>query len=146
MGSANITAQSSSENISIDYFIFQVLHQEYQRNILITNNNYNQIEEFDNIMNNNQQYYKYMLKIYESAKDEYDKDFILCRNPSVIIYKYNKLNENEKAEYYNSIINAATLKEKKSSVTSGTKKQDYSRSFGGTEADSKVLSSIQYYY
>ena len=67
-----------------------------------------------NIMIDVEQYRMHMLKIYESAVNEYDKDFILCRNPAVILYKYNQLSNDElKLQCYDDLFETVLLKAKK---------------------------------
>lgn len=83
------------------------------------------------------------IQIYHQAKVEKDIDLWLCRCPSVIIYKYLELySEGDRALFLQSIVEAATSREKKGSASNKKKKnqldQDYSKSFGGTAEDTKV--------
>ena len=83
---------------------------------------------------------EHFVQIYHQAIAERDVDLLLCRCPSVIIYKYLGLSEIDKAQFLQSIVEAATSREKKGTASKKKKKldQDYSKSFGGTAEDTKV--------
>lgn len=80
------------------------------------------------------------VQIYNQAIAERDVDLELCRCPSVVIYKYLELSEGDKAQFLQSIVEAATSREKKSASSKKKKiqQEDYSKSFGGTAEDTKV--------
>jgi len=82
---------------------------------------------------------EHFVQIYHQAIAERDVDLLLCRCPSVIIYKYLGLSEIDKAQFLQSIVEAATSREKKGTASKKKKlDQDYSKSFGGTAEDTKV--------
>lgn len=83
---------------------------------------------------------EHFVQIYHQAIAERDVDLLLCRCPSVIIYKYLGLSEIDKAQFLQSIVEAATSREKKGTASKKKKQldQDYSKSFGGTAEDTKV--------
>jgi len=84
---------------------------------------------------------EHFMQIYHQAVVERDIDLLLCRSPSVIIYKYLLLSEDDKVQYLHSVIEAATSREKKGASNQKKKiDQDYSKSFGGTAEDTKVKS------
>lgn len=79
------------------------------------------------------------VQIYNQAIAERDLDLELCRCPSVVIYKYLELSEGDKAQFLQSIVEAATSREKKgASSKKKIQQEDYSKSFGGTAEDTKV--------
>lgn len=73
---------------------------------------------------------------YKNALQEFDLPILDCRSPGVIIFKFLQMSPDEKTQYNATITNAAVVKDK-DITRNASKKEDYSKSFGGTEADSK---------
>ena len=75
--------------------------------------------------------------IYNHALKESALPISECSHPSVIAYKYSLLTEDEKKTFQQDVLAAAKLKDKKTHKACKPKPEDYSKSFGGTEMDSK---------
>ena len=78
---------------------------------------------------------------YTESLLEFSVPFECCRVPAVILTKYNTMTVEEQVEYESKVLEAIIAKEKVRLIAKlAVKKEspeDYSKGFGGTEADSK---------
>lgn len=75
--------------------------------------------------------------LYLKAKEEEALPIEECKCPSVIMFKYESMEPDARNKYKQQIIDAFMAVENSRIAKGPTKKEDYSKSFGGTEADSK---------
>ena len=77
-------------------------------------------------------------RAYKNALEEKDVPIEQCKYPAVLIFKYKLLNEEEQKQFQENVIVSALEKEKAISTRKKSNSaEDYSKSFGGTAADSK---------
>jgi hypothetical protein len=79
-------------------------------------------------------------EIFIKSKTEYDYNINDCSNPSVILYKYQKLSADELDTFSEKVIDAAVTREKNAhdlAIKNGVK-SDYSKGFSGSAADTKA--------
>ncbi len=79
----------------------------------------------------------WVVDIFQNAVVEKDIPILECKHPAVIRYKYSLLSDEEKKEFNDAVLAAAVGKDKKTHKAQNKKPADYSKSFGGTEADTK---------
>ena len=124
MWKANISSES-------DLIAFKIIKNEYDRI-----SSYNQLQPEKSLIDHEIQ--SLLQLTYKHTLEELDLLVEECKCPAVILFKYIELMDIEQSDYIELITQAAITKEKdilksKKSV----KVEDYSKSFGGTEADSK---------
>lgn len=126
-------------------FAVNVLESEYKR--IITYNNFlseNNVDRWGEVIEDAPPpfcgtpdlLYDRLKTLYDKAVNEEQTPLEDCTLPSVIVYKYESMEAELKAEYKQSILDAVLTVEAQKSA-SAPKVEDYSKSFGGTEADSK---------
>jgi hypothetical protein len=76
--------------------------------------------------------------IYDSAKAEYELSIEDCRCPAVVIFKYLALDPDGKKSFHDAIEEYLSCREKAAQKRkAASASSDYSKSFGGTEDDTK---------
>ncbi len=126
-----VNVQAGNVNPDSELFTFKVLQNEYEA---IKQFNIDKPEK----ALNETQIYDCLQLTYRSAIEEWNTDLPECKNPGVILFKYLQLSSAEQTEYIELITTTATTKEKDLlKIKKAVKVEDYTKSFGGTEADSK---------
>lgn len=86
---------------------------------------------------NDQELCERLQQVWQEAIREELIDLELCRNPSVIVYKYSGLSNEEKEQFIDKMLALVVEQDKNNSNGKKNSKSDYSKSFGGTVDDTK---------
>lgn len=122
-----------------EQFAFKVVAEEYSR--IHSSDFAIEGEEDTKPYPNEEAMYSRLESLYKKALLEKDTGLPECMCPSVIIYKYDKLGEEQKKEYQQGFLDAVEKREKESlkakKAAAKSASADYSQSFGGTAEDTK---------
>lgn len=121
-----------------EFFAFQVFQHDMEHGTLAEERKLHAEDTSASEKLSNEDFYLRVEEIFLQAIQEKDTPLLECKSPAVIAYKYSKLTAEEKEEIQQQVLEAAVLKDKKQfAAAQKAQAQDYSKSFGGTEADSK---------
>jgi hypothetical protein len=120
-----------------DQFGVKVLIDEYER-IKVYSSIKNDSSSPEPFCNNDNALYERLRELYNITVKESETDLSECKIPSVIIFKYSLLNVSEKEAFTHNVVSAILKKQQNfHNSKAKSKPSDYSKSFGGTEDDSK---------
>lgn len=128
-----------------DLFAFQIVKIEYENLNKSFNSKKNDCSDNENGCDFLPNTIEFSIKsrleeIFIQSKNEYDYNISDCTNPSVILYKYQKLSVEELDEFSEMVMEAAIAREKIAhdlAIKNGVK-SDYSKGFSGSAADTKA--------
>jgi hypothetical protein len=123
-----------------ELYAFQVFHHDMQHGTLAVEKTLSKHETEASANHSSLtdvEFHDWVQDLFQQAIIEKDLNILECKHPAVISFKYSQLTEDEKKELQQTVLNAAINKDKKLHKGQNKKVADYSKSFGGTEADTK---------
>ncbi len=134
-GSSIASIQGPSSGNPCDLFAFHVVQHEYEFIKVALAEEAPEAEE----MRDETRLGQWLSLVYAKARDHLESSVSTCSFPAATAYIYSKLTDVDRKEFNDSVLEAIEYKEKLNRKQKASEKPaDYSKSFGGTEADTKA--------